>query len=93
MTDPWDEDLTDEETDRLLERVAAEVRRRRLETPAILALELHRPLAGLGSGALVVLAPFAGPLFGPDNVRDLSRLLRKKGNVEKLLERLECRGD
>ena len=90
MTDLWDSDLSEEETEALLDRAEKEIRRRRLETPAILALEMHKPLAGLGSGALVVFAPFAAPLFGADNVRDLSRLLRKKHNVERLIQRLEC---
>ena len=90
MNGEWDEDLSDEETERLLDRAAAEIRRRRLETPAIMALELHRPLANVGANALVVFAPFAVPFFGFDGVRDASRLLRKNGNVEKLIQRLEC---
>ena len=90
MNGEWDEDLSDEETERLLDRAAAEIRRRRLETPAIMALELHKPLANVGANALVVFAPFAVPFFGFDGVRDTSRLLRKNGNVEKLIQRLEC---
>ena len=74
----------------MLDKAAAEIRKRRLETPAIMALELHKPLANVGANALVVLAPFAVPFFGFDGVHDASRLLRKRSNVEKLIQRLEC---
>ena len=90
MSDFWDQDLSDEETETLLDRAAAMIRKRKLETPAIMALELHRPLANVGANALVVFAPFAVPFFGFDGVHDASRLLRNRVNVEKLIQRLEC---
>ena len=86
----WDEDLTDEETEGLLDKAEREIRKRRMETPAIMALELHKPLANVGANALVVFAPFAVPFVGYDNIRDLSRLIRKRDNIEKLIQRLEC---
>ena len=90
MSDFWDQDLSEEETETLLDRTAAAIRKRKLETPAIMALELHKPLANVGANALVVLAPFAVPFFGFDGVHDASRLLRNRVNVEKLIQRLEC---
>ena len=86
----WDEELTEEEVEKILDKVEKEIRRRRMETPAIMALELHKPLANVGANALVVLAPFAVPFVGYDNIRDVSRLLRKRDNIEKLIQRLEC---
>ena len=74
----------------MLDKAAEAIRKRGLETPAIMALELHKPLANVGANALVVFAPFAVPFFGFDGVRDASRLLRKRGKVEKLIQRLEC---
>lgn len=88
MTD-WDEELTEEETESILAKAEREIRRRRLETPAIMALELHKPLANVGANALVVFAPFSVPFVGYDNIRDLSRLIRKRENIEKLIQRLE----
>jgi acyl-CoA reductase-like NAD-dependent aldehyde dehydrogenase len=90
MQDFWDEDLTPEETEALLDRAAAHIRKRRLETPAILALEMHKPLSGIASHAAIALAPFAAPFLGFDAVRDISRLLRDRANVERLVQRLEC---
>lgn len=90
MNDFWDEDLTDEETEKLLEKAAHEIRKRRMEAPAILALEMHKPLAGIASHFMVASAPFTIPFFGYDNVHDMSRLLKDRQNVERLIQRLEC---
>ena len=89
MKDFWEEELSEDETERLLDKAATEIRKRRLETPAIMALELHKPLANLGANALVVFAPFAVPFFGYDGVHDVSRLLQNRANVERLIQRLE----
>lgn len=93
MTDAWDDSLTEEETVALLDKAEKEIRKRRMETPAIMALELHKPLANVGANALVVFAPFAVPFFGYDGVKDISRLLRDRDNIERLIQRLECRGE
>lgn len=89
MNDSWDDELSEEEVEKLLDKAEAEVRKRRLETPAIMALELHKPLSNVGANALVVIAPFVVPFFGYDNVQGVSRLLRNKANIEKLIQRLE----
>ncbi|CAN5372664.1 hypothetical protein BH11ARM2_BH11ARM2_20000 [soil metagenome] len=87
--DFWDRELTDEETVTLLEKVAKEVKRRRLEVPVTMALELHKPLAGvLGNGSLV-FAPFLVPLLGFDSVNDYTRLLSKRENFERLMDMIE----
>lgn len=90
MNDFWTEDLTEEETERLLDKAAEQVRKRRMEAPAILALEMHKPLAGFASHMMVATAPFTVPFFGYDNIHDMSRLLKDRKNVERLIQRLEC---
>ncbi|RYG26842.1 hypothetical protein EON82_01765 [bacterium] len=86
----WDEELTPEETDQLLDKAAAEIRKRRMEAPAIIALEMHKPLASIASHAVVAFSPFMIPFFGYDGVHDMSRLLKDRRNVESLIQRLEC---
>lgn len=86
----WDEELSPEETERLLDKAAEQIRKRRMEAPAILALEMHKPLSGVASHAMVAFAPFAIPFFGYDNIHDMSRLLKDRQNVERLIQRLEC---
>lgn len=86
----WDEELTEEETEALLDKAAEQIRKRRMEGPAILALEMHKPLSGVASHAMVAFAPFAIPFFGYDGVHNMSRLLKDRQNVERLIQRLEC---
>jgi hypothetical protein len=85
----WSTDLTDEETDALVLKAANEIVRRKLETPAILFLEMNKPLANVGANAALMFAPFAVPLLGFDFVNDYSRLFSKRENVEKLLLKIE----
>jgi hypothetical protein len=82
-------ELTEEERDRILERAAREVVRRRMQMPAVLALELHRPLSFLGSQALIVFTPLLAPAFGLDNLQKLSLLLEDRANLDRLIDRIE----
>jgi hypothetical protein len=75
--------------DPLLDRVAAQVVRRGLVTPALFFLELHRPLSFLAGQATHALQPFLAPLFGYQTVQRLARLLEDPANVDRLLERIE----
>lgn len=92
MFDLWKEPLTDEERDALLDKAAHEIGRRKLNTPAILFLEMHKPLAYVGSHAMVAFSPFIIPFVGFDILNDYSRLLADRGNVERLIQRLEQGG-
>jgi hypothetical protein len=89
MFDFWETELSEEETEALIEKLADQIRKRRLEMPAVLALELHKPLAGLAGSAGVVFAPFLVPFLGFNSVNDYSRLFAKRENVERLMQKLE----
>lgn len=88
-TGDWAEPLTPEETDALLKKVTDEVSKRRLEVPAVLALEMHKPVFGYVTGMGVVFAPFLAPIMGPESYRDLNRLFRERDNVERLITMIE----
>lgn len=85
----WAEELTEEQTTALIEKAATWVVRRGLEVPAILALEMHKPLAHVGASVAVVGAPFAIPFLGFDRFNDATRLFSKRANVERLIQRIE----
>ena len=85
----WGDPLGPEESEQLLDRITSEVTRRRLEVPAIMALEMHKPIFGYVTGMGIVFAPFLAPLLGPDSYRDLSRLFMNRENVEQLITRIE----
>jgi hypothetical protein len=86
---PIESELPPEERDRLLQRAAEAVVRRRLETPAILLLEMHRPLTTLGSQALVLFTPLLGPVLGVETLQKLTRLLDDRENLDRLIDRIE----
>jgi len=86
---PLEIELKPEERDDILERAARKVTERRLEVPAILALEMHRPLAFLGSQGVVVFTPMLAPLFGLRNLQVLQHLLADRRNLDRLIERIE----
>ena len=89
MFDFWANELTEEETQALLDKCSNEIRRRQLEAPAIVFLEMHKPLSNVFAHAGMASAPFLVPLFGFDFVNDYSNLLRKRDNVERLICMLE----
>ncbi|MCL6476484.1 MAG: hypothetical protein K6U75_15705 [Firmicutes bacterium] len=88
--DRWQEDeLSDEERDAILERIAQGIVQRGMAAPAVLFLELNKPLSFVASQSLIVLTPFLAPFLGLENVHRYSRLLEKRENVELLIERIE----
>lgn len=87
--DRWEDELTDEQRDAILERIAQEIVRRGMAAPAVLFLELNKPLSFVASQSLIVLTPFLAPFVGIDNVHRYSQLLEKRENVERLIERIE----
>jgi len=90
MMDMWQEDLTDEQTEALLDKAANEIRKRKMETPAILMLDMHKPLGWMASQGALTFAPFLVPFTGFDFMNDYSRLLAKRENIERLLTKLEA---
>ena len=93
MFDFWKDELSEQEEEELLDKAASEIRKRKLEAPAILMLELHKPVAYVGSHAAIAFSPFLVPFLGYDNINNYSRLFSKKENIERLLRRLDRPSD
>ncbi len=85
----WAEELTDDETAALIEKAAEAIEKRGLNTPAVLMLEMHKPLAFIGSQTAITFSPFIVPFLGFDGVNDYTRLFAKRENIERLLDRLD----
>jgi hypothetical protein len=77
------------EAQALLDRIAAEVVRRGMVTPAVFFIELNRPLSFLAGQAAHVLFPFLAPLLGVSLARQLAELLEDPANVDRLLGKIE----
>lgn len=86
MFDLWQNELTEQESEALIQKAVKEIRKRHLEVPATLMLEMHKPLANVGGQAAIVFAPFLVPFLGFDFVNDYSRLMTRKDYLERLIE-------
>jgi hypothetical protein len=84
-----DPNLPPAERDAILDRIATEVVRRRLEAPAVLCLEAHRPLQFILSQGLVVFTPMLAMLFGAAPLEKLAALMQDRENLDRLLYRIE----
>jgi hypothetical protein len=89
MFDFWKDELDEQEEEALIEKAANEIRKRRLELPAMLFLESHKPLSYIGANASVVFAPFLVPFLGFDAVNNYSRLMSRRDNIDRLLDKLD----
>lgn len=74
----------------VLERLAAEIARRRMTGPAVTFLEMSRPLNGLGAAAIHFFTPLAATLANPVALKRFAEFLDKRGSVEVLCTMLEA---
>jgi len=84
-----EEELSAEERDKLIDGLARKIVNRRLETPAIFFLEMHKPVTFLAGQSMLMASPFLAPLFGRENVDRYSELFSTQDNVELLIRRIE----
>jgi hypothetical protein len=68
----------------MIGRLAGWILARGLESPAILFFELSKPLAPLGSHALLVLQPLLG-----EAANEWADLLENPDSIEQILDRLD----
>jgi len=73
----------------IIERLCREVVRRRMTTPALLALECSRPMNYLGSQAMHFFQPMATVLVNPAQWDAFAAFLERRGSIEYLARRLE----
>jgi len=79
----------------LVETFAHAIVRKGLATPAVFLLELHKPVAPLGSVLLLGAMPFLAPFVGFSTLERLALFVEERSNVERLIARIEelSRGD
>lgn len=81
-------ELTPEEQEQMIDKIAAEVLKRRLETVAIMFLESIKPITYVGSQlAIVFVGPFL-TVFGDFGINYI-KFFENRQNVEKLLQKIE----
>lgn len=73
----------------LVERLAREVVRRKLATPAVAFLELSHPLNSVGAHALHFFTPILSVLFDAQGCRRFAEFLEQRGSLEYVCRRIE----
>lgn len=81
--------LDQQRREQLIENLARRAARMHVTAPAILFLEMHRPLAFLGAQMLWVGQPFLSLWLERADIRDVALLLEDREGVERLIEHLE----
>jgi len=74
----------------VLERLSAEIAKRRMTGPALAFLEMSRPLNGLGAAVVQFFTPIASILARPESLRDFAAFLEKRGSIDVLCGMLEA---
>ena len=73
----------------VVEKLCAEVIRRGLTTPALLSLEMSRPLSFIGSQTLHFFSPFISIISDADGHKHLASFLEKRGSIDFICQRIE----
>jgi len=87
----WAGELPAARREELLEHCAQWVVRQGLEAPALMFLEMHKPLTTLAAVAYAMGQPPLLLLFGFRRTEELRLLLSERENVEALMQRIELR--
>lgn len=81
--------MVESDAEKLLEKAAQTIVRRGMEVPAILFLEMHKPLANLIGHAVWVTMPVWAIFFGVATTNELGALLSDPERIERLIRRIE----
>ncbi|MDP2807369.1 MAG: hypothetical protein Q8O74_04430 [bacterium] len=73
----------------LLAKIAGQIVKRKLTTPAILFFESVKPLSFVGSQALVFLQPIVQAFLNRKEYDEIVLMMEERENVEKLLLEIE----
>lgn len=83
----------DAETRPIVERLCAEVVRRRLVGPTVLFLEMSRPLNEVAAASMHFFGPIVTALFDAHAYERLARYLENRGSLEWIATRLQALED
>jgi hypothetical protein len=83
-----DQELTAEQALSNLSPAICWIKEKGLSDVAVLALSIHKPLAGLGASAMFVVSPLIAPFFGSAVLSSLVRVCEDRVLFEQLIHRL-----
>lgn len=83
--------MTPEQEEELLTQSADAIVKRGMAVPAILALEMHKPVSNFMAHTALMFCGFIAPVIGAELFDKLTRLLSKRENVDRLVDAIEKR--
>jgi len=72
-----------------ISEIARAITSRKLGSPALLLLEMHKPLLGLAYNLAIFMEPLVFPLFGFERVQAYREVLQSPENLELLIAEIE----
>ena len=82
-------DLTAEQRDAIVESFARKVVARGMDMPAVLMLEITKPVSFLFAQAVLIVAPLLYPFFETGRVDRFAGFVNSRENIEMLIGRIE----
>lgn len=89
MHNLWAQPLSPDRKEEIINRVVNVIKRHRMEMPAILFLEMHKPLANVAAHLGLGISPFLMPFFGFETIDEYTQFISDRENIEALIRRLE----
>ena len=83
------EPISQLQLERFIDQLAEQVVRRKLETPALMFLEMHLPITSIAHTSTLFFQPLLGPVFGAERFHTLSQFLSERKNVDALIQRIK----
>jgi hypothetical protein len=77
------------QSEQLIEHLTEQISRWRLTMPAILLLQVTRPLSFIASQGLLLCQPLLGFVYDAPRVADYAELLADRASMDRLVRRLE----
>ena len=75
--------------EKIIDEIASYIHKRKLEAPAIMFLEMNKPLSLFYSSLFYVSTPVLGAFMGVDRMKKLYLLMENRENIEKLICKIE----
>ena len=72
-----------------IQEIANFIHKKKLEVPAIMFLELNKPLCLFYSSIFMVSTPVLGAFLGVERMKKLYLLMEKRENIEELIKKIE----
>ena len=72
-----------------IDEIAGFIHKKKLEVPAVMFLELNKPLSLFYSSMFFISTPVLGAFLGPERMKKLYLLMEDRKNIEKLIVKIE----